>query len=63
MTVEQAINVFEQVRRKFQGTGDDHDLLKQAIETLAKNVSGSNPQVREQGPQVVQMPKLEEVTE
>lgn len=49
MTVEQAINVFEQVRRKFQGTGDDHDLLKQAIETLAKNI--------------VQTPKLEEVTE
>jgi hypothetical protein len=39
VTVEQAIGVLEQVRQRFQGTGQDHDILKQAIETLAKNVA------------------------
>lgn len=38
MTTEQAMNVINQMRRQFRGTGDDHDLLRQAIETLAKKI-------------------------
>lgn len=47
MNVNQALQVLEMVRRKFQGTGMDHDTLHEALEVLSRAVLEHQTQDKE----------------
>ena len=51
MTPQQALEVLVQVGRKFVGNADDHDLIRQALTTLAGAIASP-----------VEEPKKEEVS-
>ena len=47
MKIEQAMQVMDQVRRKFVGTGEDHEALRSALATIIEFVKDNKPTIEE----------------
>lgn len=50
MTKEQAINILSQVAAKFVGTRAEHDLIEQALKTLAAPVAQKGADDKDHAP-------------